>query len=411
MGAIFLGDPVNFSDKNELLEYLDENEIPGLDSEFSFKSKLLVKKHKALGLDMTRWWVMTSVDWVCPCCKRTKEEIVRLNKHNFLSARLDEHHDHMTDFVEKEFTKISESLDKVVTDTMAERFVKRTAFALSAYDPTVICSDCNSADPDAKRLLHLPPEFSFSTDEIANFIIVKANTKHQIDRGKVIDTWNQCKPMFEARKKMVVEIAYLAATNAHWYQPSLKTSKYIERCAEIKIEQLGISKLGIYPYEQALYSPNKFAGNTNSWRLNRKVLVESPPSDSQLAHLNAIRGNDWKKADDDWQCEGCNRSKFQCVRRNNKKEWSFNYSRAKDMYNIHSGSSRHPVCNDCGDALKHLGTEVKEITKLDYLKGSLVVTIDELSNIVKSNPHSRHAIDNEFVENLMPTMLERCEKI
>lgn len=78
-------------------------DLNGIDSEYTFSTRNLVAHFKAQGAHLNKWWVMTPVDWICPCCKRRKSEIVRLNKHNYLTCQLHEHHDHMKEVVKSIF--------------------------------------------------------------------------------------------------------------------------------------------------------------------------------------------------------------------------------------------------------------------------------------------------------------------
>jgi len=226
---------IYFDTEEELLEFIQDNELWGLDSEYSGRSQALVKKHGAKGMDLNHWWVITPESWICPSCQRGKPDIVRVNKHGYLTGHLHEHHDHMSDFVEKEFTRISESKDIVVADLMAKRFVTRTAFALSAYDNTVLCSDCNAADAKAKSLLGAPGEFSFSPGDIAQFIQVHPNREHGINVEVARQVWNDNKETFKIRKNLVRQIAEIGASNRHWYQPSKITAKIIQRRGEFHI--------------------------------------------------------------------------------------------------------------------------------------------------------------------------------
>ena len=83
----------------EFKAYLANRDLDGIDSEHTHSTLTLVKSFNASGPHMNRWWVMTPVNWSCVCCKRTKAEIVRLNKNNYLTCQLHEHHDHMKDVV------------------------------------------------------------------------------------------------------------------------------------------------------------------------------------------------------------------------------------------------------------------------------------------------------------------------
>ncbi|MDC5277758.1 hypothetical protein OHW85_19690, partial [Acinetobacter baumannii] len=98
----------------EFKSSLTERDLDGIDSEHTYSTLALVKSFNASGSHMNRWWVMTPMNWLCPCCKRTKAEIVRLNKNNYLTCQLHEHHDHMKDVVKGLFEKYSIQKDHIV---------------------------------------------------------------------------------------------------------------------------------------------------------------------------------------------------------------------------------------------------------------------------------------------------------
>ncbi|MGF1836360.1 hypothetical protein [Photobacterium sanguinicancri] len=400
---------MKFSSLDELYEHLEKSDIQGLDSEYSFRSKDLVQKFEANGMDLNRWWVLTPSNWTCPCCQRSKPEIVRLNQHNYLTGHLHCHHDHMTDHVKKRFTEISESMSVVVADLVSERFVERTAFALSAYDPTVICSDCNSADSDAKKLLRLPKEFSFSPSEIASFIVVTANEKPEINISKAKDTWELCRTMFVERQRLVTEIATIAAKNKHWYQPSQVTAKYIERSSDYWLLSHGLDQLGIVPYEQTLYSTNKFKGCADSWRKHKVHKFTKPPTVGQINHLVALRGGCWEEVNDSWQCEGCKRTRVHCVTRTNKGDWRFSFS-PKRMYSTSSEDKRFDICSSCSIVATNFAKEVKMKTRQENVIGSnSFITIEELNKLIIPLPNQKHKINNEYADYLIPVLAERMK--
>jgi predicted Fe-S protein YdhL (DUF1289 family) len=107
-------------------------------------------------------WTSLADSWRCPGCNRSKFEIMRWTRRTphgqepfwGWMAGLHTHHDHSQGYVDIGSGRFSE---------------------------VVICDQCNSADGLAKRRLGLPAEFSFSPDEIRQFVIPEPHGKHRID--------------------------------------------------------------------------------------------------------------------------------------------------------------------------------------------------------------------------------------
>jgi rubredoxin len=398
-----------FSSEEQLHEYLQFYDLDGLDSEFSKTSKALVEAFSAKGMDLNRWWVCTDVGWVCPCCKRRKPEIVRLNQHGYLTGHLHEHHDHMEDFVAREFTRISEGKKVVVADLLAKRFVIRTAFAFSAYDSTVICADCNMADSKAKKAVGAPKEFSFSPDEISSFIRAAPNKEHDIDSDKALETWTVCREMFFIRRELVLRVATLAADNEHWYQPSIMTAKNTERAAQYRLAAYGLKDIDFLNPEKLLHSPNKFSGSADSWRRATPARSTIKPNDGELQHLIKMSEH-WSKVLDDWHCAICKRPKLQTIRKSNKGKWSFVVSTAKVFHLevMADPAADMVICNDCSNTATLIGKEVESISNLTVGIASSIVAPGELAKILHPFPHSKHWINNEEFEKLLPILLNRA---
>lgn len=259
--------------KKELLASLFDTDLQGLDSEFSYSTRALVKRFDADGAHLNRWWVMTPTDWVCPSCKRTKSEIVRPNKNNFLICQLHEHHDHMKDIVKSLFETISIKQKNIVADKFSEKFAIKVAFSLSAYDNTVICFDCNKADADAKRIVRAHKYFSFSPTEIGLFVKASSNKEHQIDEIIAKNVWENAEPVFLIRLKMAETFATFAAEKKDWYQPSGVTARQTERIAKHYFKLNGLLEIDAHEPERLLYNPEPFKGQNNSWRtrINRTI--------------------------------------------------------------------------------------------------------------------------------------------
>jgi len=100
-------------------------------------------------------------DWRCPCCYRMKREIARIDKNGNLLCSVHRHHDHYCDRFEVDVRKLSPGdwqFGRVVQDSLVR------------FPDTLICNDCNVAEPAAKKIVDAPSFFSFAPFEISYFI-------------------------------------------------------------------------------------------------------------------------------------------------------------------------------------------------------------------------------------------------
>lgn len=396
--------------KDEFIATLSDRDLQGLDSEFTYSTRELVSLFNADGAHLNKWWVMTPVEWVCPCCKRKKAEIVRLNKNNYLSCQLHEHHDHMKEVVKSLFEELSTKRNRVVADELSEKFAIKTAFSLSAYDNTIVCFDCNKADSDGKKVVGAHKYFSFSPREISEFIVVHPNRGHVIDEGAARDVWSRVKPVFEMRLEMASRFAHIAAEKNDWYQPSDRTAKQIERTAKFYFELNGLTEYDKYEPERLLYNTEPFKGAHDAWRTKPARQVYKRPTKNELSHLEATRGKYWKRYDDKWKCPCCNRTKLDCVRPSKKNPWVLEIKSAPLFVKSNSEVDYHPdpICVDCLDSAINLGREVLKESGSIVEFPSAVVSLEELSGFVVAKPHSKHEYKNTYINRLMPELVRRA---
>jgi hypothetical protein len=117
---------------------------------------------KYTGAHTPALWQSVGDTWVCPACRRTKFEQLRWTTRNPRSldrfkdwiAPLHTHHDHA-----------------------AGHFGP----GRPRFPATVMCDQCNAADGQAKKRLGLPPNFSFSPEEIGRFIVATPHQPHVVD--------------------------------------------------------------------------------------------------------------------------------------------------------------------------------------------------------------------------------------
>jgi rubredoxin len=398
----------------DIKKLFDSDYPPSFDAEFSPQTIELAKSFNAKGVHLNKWWVMTAMGWKCPACLRTKPQIVKLDSKTYLSCLLHEHHDHMKDIVRRLFEESSSNRDEVVANVLGERFAVRTSFAISAYDNTVICSDCNKADGVAKKLIKAHKDFSFSPDEIGKFILIKNNEEHEIDQEVAKKIWLEGQDTFNKRLKLGEYIAELAASDSHWYQPSEITAKKTKDRAYGLYRQYGLDQLTHDLTEKLLYNPVPFKGNHTSWRLSFKPIITKKPTGGEIAHLANTRGHYWKQYDDEWSCPCCSRSKYDCVQPSKRNPWVFevksfhSHDLDKDVY-----YKDIKVCNECfntaynlcKEALEHVKERVDVDFSVDYLH--CLVKIEELQSIVQPRNNSSHFIENELVDGVIKKLIDR----
>lgn len=399
----------NFTSQEELYEFLKKDNLVGLDSEYSNLTDELKKQFDAKGVHFNKWWVCTPTTWVCPVCGRKKAELLRLNKHGDLSGQLHEHHDHISDLAKKRFDAISATKENVIADLIAQKFVERLSYALASYDKTVICSDCNSADKQAKMIVKAHKDFSFSPSEISKFIIVKNNLEHEINENIAQKLWEEQYETFNIRLKLIDQIANIAAENAHWYQPSDETSVQTMRKANYYFQVQGLKDICRYQPETLLYKTVVYSGKMNQWRKEPKKSNNRTPTDGEIQHMSNLNGKFWNRLEDDWSCPICNRDKISCLQPSKKNPWVFQ-TVSKDFFNdaLPRWSETIVICNECHKATTLIQKEVDLDGKLNWSQHWLI-TAEELKAAVKGQNNSSHLINNEYVDSLLPILSKRLE--
>lgn len=379
-----------------------------LDGVMSPLTKALLKSHGCTGVDMDTLWAYTATSWKCPACQRPKAEIARPNKNGDLMCRLVEHHDHMKDLLLRKFQSISASMQRVLADEAAEDFAKRSAPMVSAYDNTVICNDCNNADAVAKKLVKAHPAFSFSPQEILEFVITVPYAEHRIDQAIATRIWEGNRSTFELRMKIVERIAEIAAKNAHWYQsmPVQAHPAYVKKMAEatarFRRAPHALKVLCGPPRQQ----PQK---GLSDWR--RKSVQDRPrvPTSGEIEHVAKVTSKKkWDLVPDDWHCPACSRSKRQIVRPTKQSAWAFPIAQKlyRDMSN-ERGCSTQIACDDCGNAAIAIVKEAVRIADVEVDAYTRQVGLHELASIVRARPHGSHRFDDDASDALVRKLVER----
>jgi len=151
-----------------------------------------------------------SHSWRCPCCLRSKQEIARLDKNENMLCAIHSHHDHFLDIVH----------DRVRTLARGNWEMSNSiVYSLQRFPETMICNDCNVAEPVAKLKAGAPEAFSFAPHEIASFIVVTANEPHTVDPDRAQIVYEAVVPSMKILAERLREITKAVQSNGETFEP------------------------------------------------------------------------------------------------------------------------------------------------------------------------------------------------
>jgi len=378
-----------------------------IDGKMSPLSTELLKRFNANGVDMTSWWAMTPQGWTCLGCGRAKKDIARLNRNGDLMCRLVEHHDHTQDLLATKFAEISSSQGAVLADKTAERFAKRSAAMIAAYENTIMCDDCNNADAKAKAMVGAEEFFSFSPQEIRRFVIATPNKPHEINQDEARKIWGTAKTTFEMRLKIANRIAQIAATNEHWYQEGEPTSN--PSTVRSRFRSYTTNYPVLYVLEELCgRRPSSTPTDASAWRKAIYPKAKKTPTVGQIEHLAKVsHSSAWAMVPCDWVCPGCGRPKSKTVRLSGKKRaWTIAFY-SISYCNPEGHDSKTTVCLDCGWTATQLGKEAAARLGVNQHEHSIWVELDDVARIVVPRDHARHAFRNDDAETVVETVAAR----
>lgn len=298
------------------------------DGKWSDQTKALLRRFQTDLLDLNGWWASTPPGWACPCCGRPKPDLARCGTGGVLLCQLEEHHDHMVDFVEDTFEKVV--FKAVGSDPRAPIWGARDAIiALTErFARTVVCTDCNAADGAAKQQLgpSLPKYFSFAPSEIRRFMTADANRPHVIDPATARTIWLGIREDVAARVDFVERMCRRVAAGKHRRERTAPQSTYAMTSPE---DILWMAAMRTSPELPAKRMSDAIAVRSmSSDGVGRSARPRKQggraPTAEEFAAFDEKSGRDllWRVADGDWRCEACRRSRFETLRLSNRGEWT-----------------------------------------------------------------------------------------
>lgn len=392
--------------REHLVKCIAIGEITSIDGVESPLSKR-IQAHLNLNVfEMNSNWIKTDQDWKCPCCRRDKFSIARPGKKQQILAKLVIHHDHMAEALEYEFNRSFHQAATNNAQLSGKKLVERIGAAFSAFEEVLICEDCNNADVEAKSIVGNPPFFSFSPTQIRSFSFVSERASHQIDRSLVDAIWKDVRSAYELRMRLIQDVAYAAATDAHWYEPYERATNAIPVLGSRYKE--GDVQINRWVSSEALIQnlgprPTSTGRNLSRWRRG-DTSIGRPVPKNFVAMLLSEDGSLWPNISADWRCPICQRTKTEIVYVGDKGKVIFSVPS-----NRGTGKWLHAsrICGHCNSSLMSLKLEVTEILGEKMRDSYSFVAPEELAAIIQARPHSPHRIHREKSEMLVNNIVLR----
>lgn len=170
----------------------------------------LMSKHGTFTLGVVSNFFAVGPHWRCPCCLRSKPEIVRVDRNGHLLCSIVMHHDHFSDVVADKIKTVG-LRDYGITDALH--------LSLTRFPETLICGDCNVVEPAAKRAVGAQGAFSFAPHEIASFIKATPNAPHDFDVDAARTAYEVALPAMSALADRLRAVMRAQANGGDTWEP------------------------------------------------------------------------------------------------------------------------------------------------------------------------------------------------
>jgi len=395
------------------------------DGRWSDQTKRAVKRLEAKGLDLNENWALCAQYWICPACRRHKDDIFRLSKRGILLAKLELHHDHMRDCV---WPRVRELFGNDWLETRPKSSITILDYIrelTSRFGVSLVCSECNSADGKVKTRFRdeIDSRFSFTAQEIGTFVLPASSKDHEIDYEQAYSAWEAERGNFRARLSLLDELL------GHLVHGRLARDQQGMAGARLMNGAFDAYSLLMRTFERATRNTeraqmiwtlcNEFLAR--STRRDSATLVPidqagrpavAPTDEEYAAYVDPVSSKRWLAISSDWTCPICERSKRQLMRKSKSGKWSggvrslYECTLERDDLIIANRQSLFPdfrndifvrdisqisVCADCA------GISITLMQKDQSIRDPYLGCGDRRASILSSQPHRTHEIDFETV--------------
>jgi len=400
------------------LSSLTDEQLEGLyvdrDGRWSSAIRAAMRRFGTEKLDLDENWASRSPDWECPGCGRRKPDLVRLSSAGVLLARLDIHHDHLTDHLKSILrTKLGPQWRAAIPPDTAH-LEKLGSKLVARFEPSTVCLDCNGADGAVKaKLREIPRSFSFRPSEIRRFVTARPNVEHQIDLKAAHTIFAEARLDFERRLGLVETLAAMTLAGEMTLEPGNQPSMlagnpmgmyrhlhtwFLRECPE---QHTTVSK-DVEAFEARSVSRD---GVATAERRKPRAIIR--PTDDEIAAYDGGGAADlWQGAPPDWRCPACGRDRGDILRQSNnrKRPWAGKLVRHTEYIVTDSmpddedpevsvdpfidRHELHLICLDCSTIMAGVKSRWPDISASDAL-----FQLSDMRAVATATPNQAHATD------------------
>lgn len=386
----------------------------GRDGPWSETMKAAQLKFRVDKLDLEDNWASCTPDWACPACGRHKPDLLRVSDKGVLLARLEIHHDHLTDYFKSILHAQLGPQWRASIPPGTEHLEKLGSSLVARFEPTRVCIDCNGADATVKsRNREIPRYFSFRPSEIRQFVRPRPNGEHDIDFERANDLFRQALEDFGRRVALVESLATLTLSGGMTREagnlppPWLGDSTVVRNFLYDWFSRGCAQSSAIYDDMRQFEARSVSRDGTASNPKKKKVPIARPTDAEIVAYDGGGAPELWNAAPPDWQCPACGRDRGDIIRRSNnpKRPWAGKLVRhteyilsegvadEEDDFTVEAFVDRHEyhlICLDCATILTGVKGRSSAISA-----SSAIFQLRDMAAVAKAAPNRSHEVDWE----------------
>lgn len=360
-------------------------------------------------LDLEENWASCGPTWICPGCGRQKYELLRVSSKGVLLARLENHHDHLTDALADRLSEFLGPQWRASLPPGSEHIEKLGSQLIARFEPTRVCMDCNGADGTVKsRCRDMPRYFSFRPSEIREFVSARPNTEHVIDYSRALDIFLEVRDDYERRVTLMESLSGLALSGGMtreagnlppaWFGGSTAINRYVygwfsRGCADADAIHDELRK-----FEARSVSRDGTASNPK-----KKTAAIARPTDVEITNYDGGGAPElWRAAPVDWRCPACGRDRGDILRRskNRRRRWAGKLVRHTEYiftpdFDMDDDEppridrhEYHLICLDCSTILPGVKVRSSEISA-----SSAIFQFRDIAAVAIATPNQAHDVD------------------